>query len=260
MKVGIIGVGFVGGAVKNWFDQQKTKVFAYDKFKNIGSKEQVNEADVIFVCVPTPFGKKGFDDSAVKEALGYIADGKVVVIKSTILPGSTEAYQQLFPKLKIMFNPEFLVAKTANADFLKPDRQILGFTTQSKGSVDMVMQLLPDAPFKKVVTATEAEMIKYFGNTFLSTRVIFANQMYDLCEKIGASYDVVKECAGADARIGTSHFDIFHDGGRGYAGACLPKDTRALIQLGKKKKSRVTLLETVEKINNKLVKKYPKKS
>lgn len=253
-KVGIIGVGFVGGAVNFWFSQQPdTEVYLYDKFKKLGSVEDVNKADVIFVCVPTPYGEKGYDDSAVVEALKNIKPGKIVVLKSTIIPGSTDKYQKQFPKLKIMFNPEFLVARTANQDFVKPDRQIVGYTAKSKKYASLVLEMLPPAPFANFVKAIDAEMIKYFGNTFLSTRVIFANQMYDLCEAIGANYEVVKEAAGADIRIGTSHFTIFHDGYRGYAGACLPKDTRALIQFGKKVKSPMTLLERVEEVNNHLI-------
>ncbi len=261
LKIGIIGVGFVGGAVQFWFEREGVKTYRYDKYKNIGSPAEVNKADIIFICVPTPFTeKKGYDDRAVKEALRILKKGKIVVIKSTIIPGSTEKYQKMFPRHAILFNPEFLVARTANLDFINPDRQIIGYTKKSKKYAKTVLLLLPKAPFERFVPAIDAEMIKYFGNTFLSTRVIFANQMYDLCQKIGASYDIVKECAGADRRIGTSHFDVFHDGGRGYSGACLPKDTRAIIQLGKKAKSPLPLLEKVEEINNKLVKKFPKRA
>lgn len=255
-SIGIIGVGFVGGAVKYWFDSKpQYPLFVYDKFKKMGSVVEVNKADIIFVCVPTPYGKKGYDDSAVLEALKNIKVGKIVIIKSTIVPGSTDRYQKIFPKLKLLFNPEFLVAKNANQDFVKPDRQIVGYTRQSKAFAREVLNVLPPAPFVKTVRAIDAEMIKYFGNTFLATRVVFANQMYDLCEIIGADYETVKESASADARIGASHFTIFHDGYRGYAGACLPKDTRAIIQFGKKMKNRMKLLERVEEINNDLIKK-----
>lgn len=252
--IGIIGVGFVGGAVKFWFDSRpEFRLFVYDKFKRLGSIEDVNQADIIFVCVPTPYGLKGYDDSAVLDALSNIKAGKIVVIKSTVVPGSTDRYQKQFPKLKILFSPEFLVAKTANQDFVKPDRQLVGYTAKSKAVAAKVMSVLPPAPFVKILKAIDAEMIKYFGNTFLATRVVFANQMYDLCQTIGADYETVKTAAAADARIGKSHFTIFHDGYRGYAGACLPKDTRAIIQFGKKMKNPMKLLERVEEINNKLI-------
>lgn len=261
-KIGIIGVGYVGGAVEHWFKEKRNQpVYIYDKFKNLGSVEEVNEADYIFICVPTPFQNGGYDDSAVIESLKNLnGKGKTVIIKSTIIPGSTQRYQKEFPQHRILFNPEFLVARTANKDFVEPDRQIIGFTEQSESVAKEVLLLLPNAPFQRIVPATEAELIKYFGNTFLSTRVIFANQMYDLCQKLGADYELILECAGEDKRIGKSHFDIFHDGGRGYAGACLPKDTRALIELGDKVGTPLELLKAVERINDELVKKYPKKS
>jgi UDPglucose 6-dehydrogenase len=96
-------------------------------------------------------------------------------------------------------------------------------------------------------------MVKYYGNTWFSAKVVFANQMYDLCQKIGVDYEIVKEAAAADKRIGPTHLEIFHKGYRGYGGKCLPKDTRALIQLGKQVGAPMELLETVEKINNRLV-------
>lgn len=254
-KIGVVGVGYLGGAVKYWFDEQKFPALFYDKYKEVGSLEELNKADIFFICLPTPFNEKqgkGFDDSAILDVLGCIKGEKTVVIKSTVLPGSTESYQKKFPQHKFLMNPEFLVAKTAIQDFLKPDRQIVGYTKESKDIAKDILNILPEAPFKKVVFSTEAEMIKYFGNIFLANRVIFANQMYDLCQKMGIDYEAVKECAGADQRIGCSHFNIFSDGYRGYGGACLPKDTKALIQFSEKLGVEPKLFKTLEEINKEL--------
>jgi UDP-glucose 6-dehydrogenase len=109
------------------------------------------------------------------------------------------------------------------------------------------------APFERVMRAREAEMVKYFGNTWFSTKVVFANQIYDLCEALGIDYDIVKEGASADKRIGRTHLDVFHKGYRGYGGKCLPKDTRALIQLGDQLGVELALLKRVEELNNALV-------
>ena len=114
------------------------------------------------------------------------------------------------------------------------------------------MELLPLAPFERIVPATEAEMVKYFGNTWFSAKVVFANQMYDLCQKLGIDYDRVKDSVAADKRIGRSHLDVMHGGYRGYGGACLPKDTRSLIQFGEALGVDLKLLKTVEEINNEL--------
>lgn len=255
LKIGIAGIGYVGGAVEAFYRKQGIGLFLYDKYKNIGSLDGLNRADLIFLCLPTPFieeNGKGFDDSALWEVLNQIKGEKIIIIKSTVLPGSTENYQKNFLQHKILVNPEFLLAKTAIEDFEKPKRQIVGYTQKSKAIANEVMSILPKAPFKKIVKATEAEMIKYFGNTFLANRVIFANQIYDICQKIGIDYEVVKECAGEDNRIGKSHFEIFYDGYRGYGGACLPKDTKAFIQFAENLGVEPKLLKTLEEINKTL--------
>ena len=256
LKIGIAGIGYVGGAVKAFFEKQKARIFLYDKYKKIGSLDELNRADLIFLCLPTPFIEedgKGFDNSALWEVLRQIKGEKTIIIKSTVLPGSTENFQKEFLQHKILVNPEFLLAKAAVEDFEKPKRQIVGYTQKSKAIADEIMSILPSALFKRVVKATEAEMIKYFGNTFLANRVIFANQFYDICQKLGIDYKVVKECAGADSRIGYSHFDIFHDGYRGYGGACLPKDTKAFIQFAKSLGIEPKLLKVIEEINKNLI-------
>jgi len=252
-KIGVIGIGYVGGAVKNWFKEQGHPLFLYDKYKKIGSIEEVNRAEVVFLCVPTPFNQgSGYDDSAVIESLGNLEGPKAVVIKSTILPGSTERFQKRFPELKIMHNPEFLRAKNAVHDFLNPKRQIIGFTEKSRDIAKHILSLLPQAPYQKAVPSREAEMIKYFGNSFLATKVIFANQIYDLCEALGVDYEVVKDAVGHDLRIGPTHLDIFDDGYRGYGGACFPKDINALLQLAEKTGIDLQLLKAVKKINKDL--------
>lgn len=260
IKVGIIGLGFVGGAVKHWFENQKKdyELYLYDKFKNIGSVEEVNGADFIFIAVPTPYYEdgRGYDDSAVLESLHNVENGKVAIIKSSVLPGSTDAFQKKFPKKKILFNPEFLTAKNPVGDFLDPIRQLMGYADKKNAPIaKKVLAMLPGSPHDRMMRAREAEMVKFFSNTFLSVRVVFANQMYDLCEKIGGvNYDTVKEAVICDKRIGVGHFDVFTDGYRGYSGLCLPKDTRALIQLGEALGVEMELLKKVEEINNRLQK------
>ena len=250
-SVGIIGVGMVGGAVQRYFEKVGVTPFLYDKFKNLGSVPEANRAEVIFVCVPTPYDEAGggFDLSAVHEALGFIAGEKIVVLKSTVLPGTTEELQKQFPQHKILFNPEFLTQSTGDNDMLYPDRQVVGYTKQSYSVAGTVLRMLPLAPFERVIPATEAELVKYFGNTWFSVKVVFANQMYDLCKKVGADYDLVRESVSADKRIGPSHLEIFHGGYRGYGGACLPKDTLALIQFGERIGAPMELLKRVHDLN-----------
>ncbi|MBU1629721.1 hypothetical protein KKD88_01445, partial [Patescibacteria group bacterium] len=110
------------------------------------------------------------------------------------------------------------------------------------------------APFEKIVPAKDAEMVKYFGNAFYALKVAYANQMYDLCQRMGVEYDTVKECAKAEPMIvgdqRNTHLEIFHKGYRGYGGKCLPKDARAILQLAKKTGVDLTLLSVAEEYNN----------
>ena len=255
LKIGIIGVGMVGGSLKRYFEKQGKNVLAYDKGQNLGSMGDVNQADIIFVCVPTPFDKdKGFDLSCVREVCGKITGEKIIVIKSTVLPGTTENFQKECPRHKFLFNPEFLTELTADQDMSYPDRQIIGYTKESYDVAGDLLMILPLAPFDKIMPATEAELVKYFGNTWFAIKVVFANQMYDLCKKIGADYDTIMESASADKRIGRSHLEVIHKGYRGYGGKCLPKDIKALIQFADANGVDLVLHKTAEEINSRLMK------
>jgi UDPglucose 6-dehydrogenase len=256
MKIGIAGLGFVGGSVRQWFENHTSyELYLFDLYKNIGSIEELNKADVIFVAVPTPFVVgEGYDDSAVKMALAYIADGKTVVIKSTVMPGSTAKFQKQYPNKTVLFNPEFLRELTAHDDFNNPDRQLVGYVDElGRCKAHGVMSLLPHAPHRRVLPSTDAELVKYFGNVFLASKVIFANQMFDICQAAGVDYDSVKESAAKDLRIGESHLNVHDLGYRGYGGHCFPKDTRALLQYAKNMGVDVDFLESIERINKKLM-------
>jgi UDPglucose 6-dehydrogenase len=256
-KVGIVGVGMVGGALQRYFERKDgLDLFLYDKGKNLGSSEEVSKAEIVFVCVPTPYLKdgKGFDLSYVEDAMNMLKGEKVVVIKSTVMPGTTEMLQKKYPQHKLLMNPEFLTEETADQDMLYPDRQIVGYTEKSHTIAGDVMQLLPLAPFERILPATEAELVKYFGNTWFSVKVSFANQMYDLCQKLGVDYDRMVEAAAADKRIGRTHLNVFHKGYRGYGGKCLVKDIRALIQLADSQGIDLKIHKITEEINNELMK------
>lgn len=253
-KIGIIGGGFVGTAIQRYFERKGDKVKVYDKYKESYSVDEVLKQDFIFIAVPTPFNKK-IDLSMMDEAMANVAkadSGKVVIIKSTVIPGTTEHYQKRYPHVKIVFNPEFLTEATADQDFGYPDRQIVGFTKESYSVAGDVLQLLPLAPFSRIVPATAAELIKYFGNNWFAVKVAYANQMYDVCEKLGIDYQTIMDGVAADKRIGPSHLEAWHKGYRGYGGKCLPKDIRAMIQFAGDLGIEMKLLKAAEEINNTL--------
>ena len=254
IKIGIAGIGMVGGALKRYFEKKPNyKLFLYDKNKKIGSLKELNKADFIYVCVPTPYKGK-CDTSMVEEVISKLKGQKVVIIKSTIIPGTTERLQKKFSQHKILYNPEFLTEATADQDFSFPDRQIIGYTKQSYDVAKEILLQLPLAPFERIVPATVAEMIKYFGNAWFFVKVVFANQMYDLCQKLGIDYELVREGVSADKRIGRTHLKIWHNGYRGAGGKCLPKDLKSLLRLAEDLKIDLSLLKTADLYNDRLIK------
>lgn len=257
--IAIMGTGMVGGALDRYFKTQNVQAGLYDPPKGLDDVAVLRDADVIFLAVPTPYylDGSGFDDSYMRAAIDAIpAVGKTLVLKSTITPGTTEKFQAMYPQHRVLFNPEFLTETTADFDMQFPKRQIVGYTPESRRDAELVMGLLPRAPFEKIVSAKDAEMVKYFGNAFYALKVAYANQMYDLCQKMGIDYDTVKECAKAEPMIvgdqRNTHLEIYHKGYRGYGGKCLPKDTRSIIQLAESLGIDLALLKKAEEYNNAL--------
>ncbi len=255
-SVGIVGGGAVGKAVAAHYG----KVKVYDKYRDSNSIEEVSSSDYIFVAVPTPYnGTQDLTemDDAVANIASHLVkpEKQVIIIKSTIIPGTTENYQTKYPHVNFIFSPEFLTEKTAIEDFARPDKQLVGYTEKTKNLAQAVLKILPQAPYQKIVPASVAEMAKYAINLYYAFKVIFANNIYDLCEKLGIEYDTVREGLGADSRVqkDNGHFDVLHAGYRGYAGKCLPKDAKTLVWLGKKLNLDLRFLEQVDKINERLL-------
>lgn len=263
-KIGIVGVGMVGNALKKYFEKKPHyQLFCYDKGKNIGSMDELNKADFIYICVPTPTSEDGCDISIIEEIVSQLESGKVAIIKSTVVPGTTAKLQKSCRNIKFLFNPEFLTELTADQDMCYPDRQILGYTKESKNVAGDVMFQLPLAPYERMIPSMEAEMIKYYTNTWFATKVVFANQMYDICKKLDIDYEKVMSGAAADKRIGRTHLKIWHKGYRGYGvsptSKCIPKDMEALIKFGDILGIDLEQLKITDKINKELWNKYGNK-
>jgi UDPglucose 6-dehydrogenase len=236
-KIGIIGLGFLGGSVDHYFTEKGLTTYRFDK-KGIGSEDEVNKADIVFICVNTPFNEeqKNIDLSYVRSAIEALTGKKIIVLRSTIPAGTTDSFQREFSQHRFLFNPEFLRAATAYEDFIKPTRQVVGFTKQSEGDASMIMSLLPEAPvqFKKIIPARAAELLKYASNTILATKVALGNKIFDFSHVLDIDYEEIKILLGADPRIGSYGLNIFYEGFRGYNGTCFPKDVRTFIALGEK--------------------------
>jgi UDPglucose 6-dehydrogenase len=229
----VIGFGVVGSALARALERNGVTVRRYDPPAGLFDAGW-SDSEAFFICVPTPFAPdEGVDEFALRSAFEDIPSGRTVVIRSTVLPGTTDRYQEQRGDLCVLHVPEFLTESRAEYDELHPARQIVGYTQASEREANRVLEVLPRAPFERIVPARIAEAAKYFSNTFFALKVAFANQMFDLFESIGVDYDAVQECAEADPMIAAMHLEIFHAGYRGYGGKCLPKDTRALLHMAR---------------------------
>jgi len=245
MRIGIVGLGYVGTAVKTIFSEYYS-VETYDLNEGIRTCESlddlVNKTEIIFICVPTPMNKNGSCSlDIVKSVVGDIdvyskvrKKEKIVVIKSTVCPGTTKDLNKKYQNISVIFNPEFLTEANFISDFRNQNRIIIGGERPALTKLRQAYSLI----FPKVtIVETEsdtAEMVKYFINSFLATKVSFANEMKMICNKIDIDYDRVVEYAIHDKRLGKSHWAVpGPDGHYGFGGSCFPKDINALIYLCK---------------------------
>ena len=235
-KIGFIGQGYVGKNYADNFEERGFDVVRYSlEKKYIKNKDKIKECDVVFVAVPTPTTPQGHKNNLVEEVISLVGKGKVAVIKSTVIPGTTEKIQKRYKDKIILHSPEFLTEKTARQDVDNPSRNIVGWVKPAhKKYAQAVLNILPFAPFEDVVPARVSELIKYVSNVFYYIKVVYANMIYDLCQKMDIDYNLVKRAVSADPRIGPSHLQISHKKGRGAAGHCLLKDFSAFLDFYKK--------------------------
>ncbi len=263
IKIGVIGKGFVGTAVAHGFSHQTgygadIKIYDINPSKSVNTLEEtVNDSDFIFLSVPTPSHKDGsIDLSIVEQALDSISrvnqnTNNIVLLRSTVVPGTTQNFQEKFPNLRFVFNPEFITERSANFDFINQTRVILGGKKEhtslvSKFYKDRFGQYLPviETNFQT------AELIKYMNNLFFATKVSFLNEMKLLADQAGVSWDDAIEGFILDGRIGHSHLSVpGPDGKLGFGGSCFPKDIQALINFGDKHGVELNVLKGAWKTN-----------
>ena len=256
-KIGIVGQGFVGTAVHEGL-KQHFKIETYDIAKTSTCKSLADlseKSDVVFVCLPTPMKKDGSCHIDIVEStllgLDVINECKTVVVKSTIPPGTTEKWNSLFTNIQVVFNPEFLTEANSVEDFKNQNRIIIGGPRPATTKVKRIFaKAFPKVPIIKTGSTT-AEMVKYFLNCFLATKVSFANEMYQICEGLDIDYDKVTEYAIYDERLGKSHLNVpGPDGDYGYGGHCFPKDVKALINVAHNLDVSSTMLNATDSKNN----------
>lgn len=256
-NIGIIGNGYVGNAVFQKF-RQFYNVFTYDlnpSLANSSLDKLKKSCRIIFICVPTPMNSDGSCNVSIVERIISNLNSSfetIIVNKSTVYPGCTEQLNKKFKNLQIVFNPEFLTERNAVQDFNNENRIILGgprpATTKMK---QIYTKVFPKAYVVKT-GSTHAEMVKYFTNAFLATKVSFANEIHDLCSKLKIDYDKIVEYATLDKRLGNTHWAVpGPDGDYGFGGQCFPKDLSAIIKLTEDFNTTNNVLKSVLKSNNK---------
>jgi len=240
--IGVIGQGFVGSAIREGMNHAFTvETVDLDKTKNPTCEsiyelvDKVN--DVVFVCLPTPMKKNGrCDTRIVEDAISEINDANrrlnknvIPVIKSTIEPGTTDRLNDKYSNVTVIFNPEFLTEANSFEDFKNQNRIIIGGPRPASTTVKtMYRKAFPTVPIIKT-GANVAETVKYFINCFLATKVSFANEMKQVCDRMNIDFDKVVEYALYDERIGNSHLSVpGPDGSLGFGGHCFPKDLNAI--------------------------------
>jgi len=234
--IGIVGLGYVGSAVANKFQETfNVNVFDIDKDKcTVDDLETLAAmSEVVFVCVPTPEDNNGcVDTSIVESVIDVLGPTEVpIIVKSTVPPGFTKSLG--LPQ--VTFSPEFLTEANHLQDFANQENTIVGvhdpeaINPAERCAIAILQQGLPQSKVH-ITTHTSAEIVKYARNCFLATKVSFFNEIYELCELEGVTYDAVKDLVVLDKRIGSSHTQVpGPDGKFGFGGSCFPKDTMGLF-------------------------------
>lgn len=247
MNIGIVGFGVVGRCIAR---DVGDNCFIYDKFipEYSQTKAYINDCDAVFVSVGTPEKDDGMADmSAIDDVYSWLRV-PISILRSTIPPGTTDKLNKITPTV---FVPEFIgegVNPPYNA-MKQPPFLILGGGDKESHDAIQVLRHFYNSECEIIcMDALSAEIAKYAENYFLALKVTWANEMYDICQELGANYDLMMTGVSHDYRIGRSHTHVYEDK-RGFDGRCLPKDTNALLSaLGA---SRVPLLDAVVSINNK---------
>ena len=264
MTIGIIGQGYVGTAIKSGFEKYY-ELETYDKFSTSKSTVNLHDlvllSDVIFVCVPTPMNVDGSCHiGIVEEVVSEVNEisissesNPIVVLKSTVPPGTTDRLNKKCKGINIIFNPEFLTEANFIEDFKNQTRIILGGTRKGTNKLRQIYsKVFPTAHIIKTGSIT-AEMVKYMTNAYLATKVSFSNEIKQICDKLDIDYDKVVEYAILDERLGKTHLGVpGPDGDCGFGGHCLPKDINALISVAHEFGIEPEVLEAVVETNDKV--------
>jgi UDPglucose 6-dehydrogenase len=245
MNIGIIGVGFVGNAILKSLEKHNfiidKNLFIYDKYKtqeNISNNiNNLFNTDIIFLCLPTPFLTElnKYDITSIEKSLDILNKNNyqgLCLLKSTVTPLTTYNLSKQFRNIKLIHNPEFLSAKTAEEDFHNQKHIVLGLTDEiTKKDLELVTEF-----YKKLYTnnisilsSTESELMKLTANCFYSVKIQYFTEIFLMCNKLDCSYNLVRDSLLKNNWVNPMHTIVpGSDGKLSYGGLCFPKDTLAL--------------------------------
>jgi len=256
INIGIAGIGFVGNAIYNFF-KDKENTICYDKYKDLNKKEELLDTNILFLALPTIYNEeiKEYDKSAIYEVSNFLNENKyngIVIIKSTVEPGTTDKLSHMFKNLKICHNPEFLTARSAVEDFNNQNHIVIGKGLNCKDEDIEFIKNLYLKYFKKseisLCKSLESESMKIMCNSFYASKIMIFNEYYLLCQKNGSDFKKILELMLKNNWINPMHTNIpGPDGLMAYGGACFPKDTQALNKYMESYKSENSVLLSVIK-------------
>jgi len=252
MRLGIIGMGVVGSANSTGFEYLRHKVFQHDlKFDT--NIYNVSNTDVVFLCLPTPAVEGACEttiiETIIKELVEINYKG-IICIRSTVEPGFTEGMINKYPNMSICCAPEFLRERAAEDDFINNHR-LLAVGTDDPYIFKKIVEAHGHLPkVIKQLTPTEAEILKYFNNSYAALRIVFANIFFELCEKFDCDYSQVKDAYVHTGKTKNIYLDV-NKNLRGYGGMCLPKDVEALVHTLRKNDLYFNLIDSVKQDNEK---------
>lgn len=267
MKIGIVGLGFVGGAMFKSFELKKVNVTGYDKYKNVGKLENLLDADIIFLSLPTCYKQsiEEYNKTAIDETLEKLNNkfSGITVIKSTIEPETTKKYSLKY-NLNLVHNPEFLSAKTCFEDFHNQKHIVLGKAKNCdfkkfNNLVDFYQTNYPEAEIS-ICLSNESESMKIFCNCFYASKIQIFNELYLLCQTNQTNYENVVKLMIKNKWINPMHTKVPNDNGMdvkavpklSFGGLCFTKDTHALLKYMIKKGSRHKVFEAVLEERNEM--------
>ena len=256
-KIGIVGLGFVGGAIKlamdgNWPEQ----LVLVDPAKGYANTvADLKECSGVFICVPSPQSDDGTCDTSILEdvllqlkAIDYTG---VIISKCTAPPIVYERLNEGFPNL--IHAPEFLTAANANQDYVNGKFAMIGGRVIAyQREAERLIRIGQRGLGENVIHCSigEAALAKYTINSFMSTKVVFMNEVYKLAEKMDLDYDLIAKMVTMDKRIGSSHMQVpGPDGSFGFGGACFPKDTSAMLKIAEQQGVDMMVLDAAVKKN-----------